>query len=372
MKVICEKEELLKGLQIVLPIISSKSTLPILSNVLFETFDNKIKISSTDLEVAIKCYVKGEIIENGSITIPAKKFTGIVKELIDGKEIKIESNETNHINIESGKSKFILMGISKTEYPIIPEFQNKNTFVIKKETFFSMIKKNVFAVSKDSQRYVLNGILFVIEDSEFKMVATDSRRLTYTTITEIKTVSNCKAIVPIKAINNILRLLYDIKSEYIKITVTDNQLIIEIDNVTFFSMLIEGIFPNYEQVIPKKNKLKVKLKVKDTLAAVKQMAILTEDRILSDRSTAIKLYFDYNVLKISASTVGLGSGEIDLEIKYEEEPIEINFNPNFIKEVLQNINEDFIIFEFTNSLNSAVIHPEIDRNYIYVVMPMRV
>ncbi|MDR1104494.1 MAG: DNA polymerase III subunit beta [Endomicrobium sp.] len=376
MRVICGKEELSKGIQTISPVASSKSTLPVLSNFLFETEEGKIKLSSTDLEIAVKCYIKGEILEEGGITIPAKRFSDIIKELSSGNEIDIKADETNQINITSGKSKFNLMGISKSEYPVIPDFPSENNFTIKREIFASLLKKTVFAVSKDAQRYVLNGVYFILEENILKMAATDGRRLAYVTTNEVKGVkpqTKIKVIVPTKAITDILRLLSsDIKAEDIKIGITGNQIALEIEDITFLSTLIEGIFPNYEQVIPKTSEIKVKLNVKDTLSAVKQMALLTADKISSDRSSAVKFYFNSNILRISASTAGLGSGEVEIEIDYKAEPTEINFNPNFIKEVLQNIDEESIIFEFKNSLNPATIVPEKDKNYLCVVMPMRV
>lgn len=376
MRVICGKEELIKGIQTISPVASSKSTLPVLSNFLLETKEGKIKLSSTDLEIAVKCYIKGEILEEGGITIPAKRFSDIIKELPSENEINIRSDETNQINITSGKSKFNLMGISKNEYPVIPAFPSENNFTIKRELFASILKKTVFAVSKDAQRYVLNGVYFILEDNTLKMVATDGRRLAYATANEVKGIkpqAKIKVIVPTKAITDILRLLSsDIKAEDIKIGITGNQIALEIEDITFLSTLIEGIFPNYEQVIPKTSEIKVKLNVKDTLSAVKQMALLTADKISSDRSSAVKFYFNSNILRISASTAGLGSGEVEMEIDYKAKPTEINFNPNFIKEVLQNIDEESIIFEFKNSLNPATIVPEKDKNYLCVVMPMRV
>jgi DNA polymerase-3 subunit beta len=376
MRVICGKEELSKGIQTISPVASSKSTLPVLSNFLLETEEGKIKLSSTDLEIAVKCYIKGEILEEGGITIPAKRFSDIIKELPSENEINIRSDETNQINITSGKSKFNLMGISKNEYPVIPAFPSENNFTIKREFFASILKKTVFAVSKDTQRYVLNGVYFILEENILKMVATDGRRLAYAVTNDVKGIkpqTKIKVIVPTKAITDILRLLSsDIKTEDIKIGITGNQIALEIEDITFLSTLIEGIFPNYEQVIPKTSEIKVKLKVKDTLSAVKQMALLTADKISSDGSSAVKFYFNSNILRISASTAGLGSGEVEIEIDYKAEPTEINFNPNFIKEVLQNIDEQSIIFEFKNSLNPATIVPEKDKNYLCVIMPMRV
>jgi len=373
MNITCEKEELLKGMQTVYTATAPRNTLPVLSNFLLETQKDRIKLSSTDLEIAIECCIRGEIIEEGGITIPAKKFTEIVKELPEDKGIEIKADKTDHINIKCGKSKFDLMGISKSEYPVIPAFSRENSFTIRKEMLASMLRKTIFSASRDSQRYVLNGVYFVVADNKLSTVATDGRRLAYVTAGNIKENANGKAIVPTKAVNDMLRLLSsNIKSEDIKISITANQIAAEIDDIIFLSTLIEGVFPNYEQVIPKKPQLKIRLNVKDTLAAVKQMAILTEDRFSSDKSSAVKFYFSANLLKISASATGVGSGEVELEIEYKDNPEEINFNPNFVKEVLQNIDEDFATFEFTNSLNPALISPEKDGNYLCVIMPMRV
>ncbi|MDR0820211.1 MAG: DNA polymerase III subunit beta [Endomicrobium sp.] len=373
MKVICGKEELIRGIQIVSPVTPSKNTLPALSNFLFETERDKIKLSSTDLEIAIQCYIKGEITEDGGITIPSKRFADIIKELSADDEIEIKADETNQINIKSGKSKFNLMGISKTEYPVIPEPPENNNFTIKREIFASMLKKTVFAASRDSQRYVLNGVYFVLGDGKLEIVATDGRRLAYIKANITQAEIKEKAIVPTKAVNDVLRLLsLDINYEDIKIGISDNRISAEINDVTLLSTLIEGAFPNYEQVIPKKSDLKVKLNVKNALTAVKQMSLLTDNRLSSDRSSAVKFCFSQDLLKISASSAGIGSGETELEIEYKNDPVEINFNPDFIKEIFQNIDKDSAIFEFTNSLNPAVIYPETDENYLCVVMPMRV
>ncbi|MDR3113780.1 MAG: DNA polymerase III subunit beta [Endomicrobium sp.] len=373
MKVFCGREELMKGIQTVSPVASSKSTLPVLSNFLFETEKDKIKLSSTDLEIAVKCHIKGEISEEGAITIPAKRFADIIKELQQDSEVEITADDTNQINIKSGKSKFTLMGISKAEYPIIPEFPKENNFAVKKGLFASMLRKTAFAVSKDSQRYVLNGVYFIVESGIIKMVATDGRRLAYVVCEGIDPKIKGKAIVPAKAVSDMLRLISaDAKEENIKAGISENQCALEIGDIMFISTLIEGVFPNYEQVIPKKTNSKIILNVKDTLTAVKQMALLTGDKLSSDRSSAVKFYFSPGVLRISASTAGLGFGEVELETEYKGEPAEINFNPNFIKEVLQNIDEDKAVFAFSNSINPATLAPEKDLNYLCVVMPMRV
>ncbi|MDR1928865.1 MAG: DNA polymerase III subunit beta [Endomicrobium sp.] len=375
MRVICEKEELMKGMKIISTAVPLKNTISILSNFMFTAEEDRIKLCSTDLEITLQYYIKGKILKKGSVTIPAKKFACIVKELTFKNEIQIETNDENYqIDISSGKSKFSIIGLSCEGYPIIPEFPKEANFCIEKEIFASMLKRTIFATSKDSQRYVLNGIYFIIEDNEFKMISTDGRRLAYIKFDKLITIPTKQvAIVPAKAINEMLKLFtLDVLSKVIKINITANKIAVKIGEVVLTSTLIEGIFPDYEQVIPKTYKFIVKLDVKNTLMAVKQMAILTNEKFLTTTSSAVEFYFTTDILKISASTSGIGFGEVKIAIDYKNEPIKISFNPNFIKDVLQNINEDFTLFKFSDFLNPVVITPEIYTNYVCVVMPLRI
>ena len=371
MKVICAKDELIKGMQIVQPIISSKITLPVLSNFLFETEQDKIKLSATDLEIGVTCYIKAEIIEEGAITIPAKRFSDIVKEVAEC-NIEIREDETNQINIKANKSKFSIMGIEKKEYPALPLFDKENIFTIKKQVLNSMLKKTIFAVSKDSQRYVLNGVYFTVEDGIIKAVSTDGRRLSYISMEGVGKEIKGKVIIPTKAVLDILRLVSsNDKIEDVQICLSDNLMTIMIGDITFQTKLIEGVFPNYEQVIPKKTMSKIKLNVANTMSAVKQMALLTGDKLVADRASSIKFSFEKNKMIVSANTVGLGSGEVEVEAEYSGEIFDINFNPNYIKDILQNVDDENIYFSYTASQNPVVITPEKDKNYLCVVMPMR-
>lgn len=371
MKVICAKDELIKGMQIVSPVIASKITLPVLSNFLFETEDNKIKLSATDLEIGVTCYIKAEIVEEGAITIPAKRFNDIVKEVGDG-NIEIKSDETNQINLKAGKSKFVLMGIDKKDYPTLPDFQKDNVFSVKSSVLNNMFKKTIFSVSKDSQKYVLNGVYFIIEEGILKAVSTDGRRLSYVNIDGFDKEIKGKVIIPTKAVSDILRLIAsNDKIEEVKISLSDNLMTVMIGDITFQTKLIEGVFPNYEQVIPKKTMSKILLNSAQTMTAVKQMALLTGDKLVADRSSSIRFSFEKNKMVVSANTVGLGSGETEVEIEYSGEVFDINFNPNYIKDILQNIEEENIYFSYTTPQSPVIITPEKDKNYLCVVMPMR-
>ena len=368
MKVICSKEELLRGAQIVQTIVTPRSTLPILSNFLFEAQGNQIKLSSTDLEVGVSCFVKGEVSQEGAITIPAKRFSDIVRELPGDKDIELRADDSNQVSVKCGKSHFVLMGLPKNDYPVLPQFPEEKTFALSKQLLKAMLRRTSFAVSTDETRYVLNGVYLLAEEGVLRFVSTDGRRLAYLAKEGIDKKIQYKAIIPTKAVNEVMRMLSnEEKDSDASIGITENQIAFRIDNVTIISRLIEGTFPNYEQVIPKKHDKQIVLKVKETLSAVKQMSLLT-----SDKASTVKFTFGKNVLRISASSQGLGSGEVEIDIENAGPNMEIAFNPMFLIDILKNADEDQVAVELTNSLNPALIRPFNDKNYLCVVMPMRI
>lgn len=368
MKVICGKQELIKGVQTVQTVVTPRSTLPILSNFLFETEGQQIKLSSTDLEVGVTCYVKGEVVKEGNITIPAKRFGDIIKELPEDSDIEIKADESNQINVRCGKSHFVIMGLPKADYPVLPEFPDKDNYLITKAMLKTMLKRTSFAVSNDETRYVLNGVCFIAGKGTLKLVATDGRRLSYIFRDGIDKKVEHQAIIPTKAVNEIQKIISnDEKNDNVKAGVTENQIAFKVDSITIVSRLIEGTFPNYEQVIPKKHDTQVKLNTRETLSAVKQMSLLS-----MDRTSNVKFTFHKNVLRVTASAQGLGSGEVEIAVEYQGPTIEIAFNPLFMIDILKNIEEDHIYIELTNSLNPAVVRSVKDKSYLCVIMPMRV
>jgi DNA polymerase-3 subunit beta len=367
MKVICGKDELVRGTQIVQTVVSPRSTLPILANFLVETDGSRLKLSSTDLEVGVSCYIKAEIAQEGSITIPAKRFSDIIRELPSDKDIEIRADESNQISIKCGKSHFMLMGLPKADYPVLPEFPEQDNFAVDHGTLRTMMRRTAFAVSTDETRYVLNGVYFVVDKGLLRLVSTDGRRLAMISRGGIDQKIARAAIVPTKAVNEVQRVLSgDEKADKVQIGITENQIAFRVGDVTILSRLIEGTFPNYEQVIPKKHESQIKLKVKEVLSAVKQMSLLT-----SDKASTVKFTFGKNTLRISASAQGLGSGESEIDIEHDGQGMDIAFNPAFLIDILKNVDEEEVNFELTNSLNPALIRPVSDKEYFCVVMPMR-
>jgi DNA polymerase-3 subunit beta len=368
MKVICGKEELTKGTQIVQTVVSPRSTLPILSNFLFETEGTVIKLSSTDLEVGVTCFIKGEIVQEGNITIPAKRFSDIIKELPSDSTVEIRVDDSNQITIKSGKSRFTLMGLPKSDYPVLPKFPEDKTFKVQKSILKTLLRSTIFAVSTDETRYVLNGLYLTAANGTIRFVSTDGRRLALMSRDVVDKKLQYGAIIPTKAINEVQRIITsDDKDDEVNIGITENQIAFQVGTVTIISRLIEGTFPNYDQVIPKKHEIQVKLGVKETLSAVRQMALLA-----TDKAASVKFFFGKNMLRVSASAQGLGSGEVEMDIEYSGGNLEIAFNPTFLIDILKNVDDTHVIFNLTNSLNPVLVTPVNDKNYLCVVMPMRI
>jgi DNA polymerase-3 subunit beta len=230
-----------------------------------------------------------------------------------------------------------------------------------------MFRKAAFAVSTDETRYVLNGVYMQVEKGLIKLVSTDGRRLAFISREAGDKKIQRSAIIPTKAVNELQRMLNsDEKGEDVLVGISDNQIAFKVGSVTIISRLIEGSFPNYDQVIPKKHEVQIKLSVKEALQAVRQMSTLA-----MDKASAIRFTFAKNTLRISASAQGLGSGEAEIDIEYNGQLLEIAFNPQFLIDILKNSDDDVVAMELTGSLNPALVRPMKDPNYLCVVMPMR-
>ncbi len=369
MKINTIKEELLKGIQTVQNAVSSKNTLPILSHVLLEAKKGGIFLTATDLEIGISMKVGGEVIEEGAITIPARKFSEIIKELPSQQPIYISVKKTQSITIESGKSYFRLVGLSKDDFPQLPDLQSINPkeidiVKIPQKNLKNMIQLTAFAMSHDETRYVLNGILFNFKDKILKLVATDGRRLAVIE-NEILVSGNFRrdVILPMKTIQELSRNLTE-EGEVI-FYFKQNQLQINVGAINITSRLIEGEYPNYDQVIPKKIKEELKLGTQDFLQATRRASILT-----NQDSQSIKINLIKDRMIITKNTPDLGEVREEIEVNYKGGELTIGFNPVFLIDVLKNIEDESIHFGFIDPEKPAVIR--CGENYTYIVLPMQV
>lgn len=370
MRIICSKEELLTGIQIVQTAVAHKSTLPILSNLVIETHQDKLKLMATDLEIGIQCMIKGEVEKEGSITIPAKKFGDIVRELSDKHDVVIDVDASLKIVVTSGKTCFSMKGLPKEDYPIIPEFSEDKAFSIKKDILREMFKKTIFAASTDTTRYVLNGLLFNIANGPLKVVATDGKRLSLVSNNGNNGSSkkiNSSIIIPTRTVNELIRLIgMESNGDEILINITDNQVAFKSSKWTLISRLVDGTYPNYEQVIPKSNQVKITLKRDDLMAVTRRAALCMADKV-----GLVRYGFSNGLLKVSASYQGITEFNDELACNYEGSKMEISFNPFYVIDILKNINSEDVTMEFSTSVGPVLIRPTEDDQYIYVVMPMK-
>ena len=362
MKIKTEKEPLVKAIQTFQNVISTKATLPILSNFLMETQKGKIHMAATDLDVGISLSLPVEIAEEGSITIPAKRFFDIVRDLPEG-QIDITVRKNNSISIETQKCFFKLMGLPKEEFPKLPKLHEKESITLDQQLLKNMLTLTHFAVSREETRYILNGVLFVAKGKSIKLVATDGRRLALIEkALELPGDFKKEVIVPVKAIQELIRNLQD--EGEVKIAFGENQISFQFDNMVLVSRLIEGQFPNYEQVIPKEGKDKIRIDREKFLGAAKRVSILTSP---DSQSIKIDLFKDKLIFSKNSPDMGEAREEIDIEHKGQE--FSVGFNPQYLIEALKNLKDQDISLELTGPESPGVIRAE--GNYVYIVLPMQ-
>jgi len=361
MKIKILKQTFLKNIQHVQNIISSKNSLPILSNILIEAEKNKIVLTSTDLDIGISSVLETEIEEEGAITVPAKRFNDIIKELPD-EDISISTMKNNSMVIKCSKCFFKIIGLPKEEFPKLPEFKDEPNIIIKQSVLKNMIGMTHFSMSHDDTRYVLTGSLFLFKDKKLTIVTTDGKRLSLVKKDIEKDGLNKVIIVPSKTIYELNRILGD--EGDVKIIFSENQVKFDLKNITIISRLIEGDFPNYEQVVPKEPQEKIMIQRSQFLDGIKRAALLT-----TQDSQSVKFEILKNKIVVSKSSPNIGEVREEMDTVYKGQEITVGFNPNYIMDVLKVIPRDEIALEVFGPDKPAVIR--IEDWLLYLALPMQ-
>jgi len=364
MKLTIGKEEFISGLQSVQNVVSTRSTLPILSNVLLFAEGNKLKLTATDLDVTMTKIVSATVQEEGAITLPVKKLHNIAREVGGGQMMITLNGEV--CKIESGAFSTLMNGLQAEEFPPQAEFATESTIKIEQKKLKSMLRRTAYAVSNDENRYVLNGLLLNFKGRKLTMVATDGRRLAMTE-EEIKLDIETDVIVPTKAVLELSKQLGE--EGEIEIKITENQVSFSMgtgnkEEVQIITKLVEGAYPNYKQVIPAESKYRVSMDKEELLHAVKRANIMT-----SEKANSVKLTFKENNLTLTSNTPEIGESRETMAINYSGEETSIAFNPKFIIDPLTALEDEEINFEFTDQLSPGVIKAK--QPFLYVIMPMR-
>ena len=373
MKFKINQDHFSNGLQQVLNVVTSRSTMPILSNVLIEAEDGHISLTTTNLDLGIRCRIKAEVSDTGSITLPVRKLATIVKEL-PVNEVFLETSVKNQAKITSGGSLFKIMGITSEEFPPLPTFENRKVFELSQDEIVNMLKSVSYAQSTDENRYILNGVYFNFAHEKLTLVATDGRRLGLTGLDlEVSEENAGSLILPAKTVAELERLMG--KGDKVSIAFNDRQAAFEIgldeagdsglvDHLYLVSKIVEGNYPNYRQVIPKETEHRVKIERELMLECVNRAALVT-----SDKSNSVKIKVSKNLLEISGQSSEYGESHESMAIAYEGPEVQVAFNPQFLMEPLKALTKDEVFFEFKDELSPGLFKT-LD-NFICVIMPLR-
>jgi DNA polymerase III subunit beta len=367
MRFTISREKLLEGLQAVTAAVPAKTTLPVLANLLVETTDRGIKLSATDLDIAVSTEVAADVEGSGAITIPAKKLSEIARELPPS-PVKIAATGEQRVTLECGRSKFKLLGLPRDEFPTFPVVRFNESWRVKSGELQKLIQHTAFAVSTEESRPILNGVLWELREDRMRMVATNGHRLAKMEIPVAgSTAPPGDLIVPPKALEQIRRLFP--AEEELEIARGDNHLGFRSPFTSVFTRLVEGPYPNYEQVIPKDNDRYCLADKASLTSALKRMSV-----IASDQTHRIKMSFNAGMLKFSVTTPDLGEAQDELPVQYDGDQLDIGFNATYLLEILRFMPTEQVRLTFKAPERAATIEPEgwdDPAKYLCLVMPLR-
>ena len=366
MRFTISREKLQEGLTAVAASIPAKTTLPVLANILVETTERGIRLSGTDLDIAVSTEVSADVETAGAITIPAKKLSEIARELPPA-PVKIGAVGEQRVTLECGRSKFKLLGLPRDEFPTFPQVRFQDSWRVRSGDLQKLISHTSFAVSTEESRPILNGVLWELRPDRMRMVATNGHRLTRMDLPVSGGTSGGDLIIPPKALDQVRRLFP--AEEDLEIAQGDNHLGFRSPFTSVFTRLIEGPYPNYEQVIPRDND-RVAISDKTALiSALKRMSV-----IASDQTHRIRLSFNAGLLRFSVQTPDLGEAQDELPIRFTGDPIDIGFNANYLLEILRYMPTDEVRITLKAPERAATVEPEgwsDSASYLCLVMPLR-
>ena len=367
MKFTITREKLHEGLGAVAASVPSKTTLPVLANILVEASKDGLALSGTDLDISVSTTIPASVDQEGATTLPARKLVEIVKELPNA-AIRVTSSGEQRVQIECGRSKFKLLGLSREEFPAFPTVKFQGGWKVTARELQKLIGHVAFAASTEESRPILNGVLWELRADRMRMVATNGHRLARMDVpASSQTSGQADLIIPPKALEQIRRLFGG--DEEIEIGRSDNHLGFRSTTTQIYTRLIEGPYPNYEQVIPRENDKVLTADKAALAAALRRMSI-----VASDQTHRIRMAFTNGACKLSVQTPDLGEAQEELAVAYEGDALEIGFNAAYLLEILKFMPTDEVRMTFKAPERAATCEPvgwDDPASYLTLVMPLR-
>ncbi len=352
-------------------VVQAKATIPILGNVLLEAKGGQIQLTATDLMVGIRSYTDAKILEEGSTTLPAKRLAQLLRELT-AVNIEVSTNSQDVTTITAGSSRFTLHGLSKKEFPALPDLSGSEKFRIGQKELKEMFFRTAFAVSKEDTRYVLTGVGVKIQGGQATFTGTDGKRLARShTPVEINAEFSSSYVVPLKAVDEFLRNLNDAGDAIVYLS--QDKIAVEANNTLIVTKLLQGEYPDVSRVIPEKSEVVVSLHREELIRLLRQVSLFT-----ADTSHSVRFTFVNGELKLSANTSDIGEGNVSMPVNYHGDPLDIAFNPGFFLDILRHSKEETVSMGLTDPYNPGVIIDKMGETAsnhasspLFVIMPMR-
>jgi DNA polymerase-3 subunit beta len=372
MEITVSKSELLKELTATQGVVERKTTIPILSNFLFEAAGDRLSLTATDLDLSLRTGCPAKVKKEGACTIPARRLFDYVKLLPEG-EITIKLLENHWVNIRSGRSNTKMVGMARSNFPSLPAFPTGTSYKLPSQVLHRMIAKTIFAISNEESRYTLNGALLVLKPESMTMVATDGHRLAHIEngTPRFQLSGELRIRVPKKAMGELNSLLNDYNGEFVEFAKDESTLFFRLGDRLLTSRQLTGQFPNYEAVLPRDNNKTVTVGTEAISAAVQRVA-----QFADERSGAIRLKLDKGEIKVSSSSSDAGESEDSIETSYQGEALTIGFNSQYLLDFFKAAGSGEVRFELKDPQSAGQLRPDEaqdgDFKYRYIVMQMRI
>jgi len=364
MKMIIPRLELIALIGKIQNVVPPKPAIPILANVLLEAIDDEIIISATDLTVSIRAYAEAKVLEEGSITLPARRFFQLVRELT-APQVEIHTVAPEIATINAGSSHFKINGMHKSEFPSLPDLSDSIQFSILSASLKELLSRSAFAAARDDSRQVLNGVLLQNTAQVVTLIGTDGKRLAkiHSNVDLPEDVRG-SYIVPLKAVEEMIRMLDVKEEESAKITLMPDKIALELKSTTLISKLLSGQFPDVSRVIPTPKEQSISLHREELMSLLRQVSLFT-----SESSSSVRFSFTTGELHLSATSGEIGEGKVNMPVNYAGEKLEIAFNPVYFLDILRHSKDEIVKFNVTDSYQPSLITDSTTAQF--VLMPMR-
>lgn len=368
MKIVCYKDTILKAINSVVKAVASKTTMPILEGILIQTNENEIKLTTYDLEIGIEYIMECSVLEQGSTVVNAIMFSEIIRKLPDT-EINISLDEKNLLVIECEGSLYKLATMNPEEFPELPKINVENSIQIEQNVLKNMIRRTIFAVSTEENRPIFTGCLFEVINNKLNVVAVDGFRLSWRSSFLNVQANDFSAVIPGKTLNEVNKIILD-SFDTIKIGISKNQALFEMDNCKIVTRVLDGEFLNYSNVIPRTWETRIKVNKVNLQSCFERISLISSSTTEKEKKYPVKVFVDIGKITISC-TNQTGDAKEEIYVSTEGKNVEAGFNPKYFLDALKVIDDEEIYVDFGSNISPCVIRPVDEGDYTYMILPIR-